>query len=355
MARKESDGARLESCDVYGGKLLIFGDLHISSSFSGQHKDYLFECYETMDRILELVQKEQASAVVLLGDISGVNEKNIKDRQVLMRFMMFLSMLNRATNGNVFAVKGNHDCGDFTDFDMVLGLGLIKNPKYINYYGKKPGSKKNEGLEVRFHLVNYGDEHHRLNIASAEDNASNVVLGHNEYFIEGVTNWYSAGGDVRLSNLDNFIGVSLVVSGHIHVPSDEILYTTLKDSSSIGLFYLGCPTRVSDRYDDCWYFTFQYEKMEDGDWSTSYDAKFFGLKPASEVFYPKEDFVDDSEDDELSERVNNSAKLTEIVKEIMEGRITSGDLNHQIDVVPGVRPEVKALAKQYLEKANKGA
>lgn len=353
MARKESDTIRLESCDIYGGKVILIGDMHVSSTFTGQHKNYLLDCYEAMDRILEIVQKESATAVIFLGDLVGVSEKNIRDRQVLMRFMMFITMLNRITNGHVYCVKGNHDCGDFTDFDMFLGLGLIKNPKYINYYGKKPGSKKNEGLEVRFHLVNYGDEHHRLELANVEDNASNVVLGHNEYYIDGVTNWYSAGGDVQLSNLDNFMGVSLVVAGHIHIPSDEILYTTLKDGSSIGLFYLGCPTRVSDRYDDCWYFTFQYEQMEDGDWSTSYDAKFFGLKPASEAFFPKEVFVDEA-DDELSERVNNSAKLTEIVKEIMEGRITSGDLYHQIDVVPGVRPEVKALAKEYLEKANKG-
>lgn len=355
MARKESDSARLDCCDVYGGRVLLFGDLHISSSFSGQHRNYLLDCYEAMDRILDIVQKEKASAVILLGDLSGVNEKNIKDRQVLMRFMMFLTMLNRITEGNVFAVKGNHDCGDFTDFDMFLGLGLIKNPKYINYYGKKPGSKKNEGLEVRFHLVNYGDEHRRLELANPDENASNVVLGHNEYYIDGVTNWYSAGGDVQLSNLDNFMGVSLVVAGHIHIPSDEILYTTLKDGSSIGLFYLGCPTRVAERYDECWYFTFQYENMEDEDWSTSYDAKPFGLKPASEAFFPKEDFVDYSDENELAERVNNSEKLTEIVKEIMEGRITSGDLFRQIDVVPGVRPEVKDIAKRYLELANKGA
>ena len=30
----------------------------------------------------------------------------------------------------------------------------------------------------------------------------------------------------------------------------------------------------------------------------------------------------------------------------------SGDLNHQIDIIPGVRPEVKAIAKDYLEKAS---
>lgn len=347
------EDTRLESCDVYGGKILIVGDLHISSTFSGQHKNYLLDCYESMDSIIETVKKEKAGAVVLLGDISGVNEKNIRDRQVLMRFIMFLTTLNRMTNGNVFAVKGNHDCGDFTDYDLVLGLGLIKNPKYINYYAKKPGSKSHGGLEVRFHLVNYGDERCKLNISKPEDEASDVVLGHNEYYIDGVTNWYSARSDLKLNSLDNFIGVSLVISGHIHIPSDEILYTVLKDGSSIGLFYVGCPTRVAERYDDCWYLTFQYEQEDEDTWSTSYDAKFLGLKPASEVFYPKEDFVDGSEGDELSERVSDSAKLTEIVKEIMEGRIMSGDLFRQIELIPNVSKEARALAKKYLEDANK--
>ena len=31
----------------------------------------------------------------------------------------------------------------------------------------------------------------------------------------------------------------------------------------------------------------------------------------------------------------------------------TGDLNHQIDIVPGVRKEVKDIAKQYLELASK--
>ena len=356
MPNSSETGTRLECCEVVGGRVVVIGDLHISSTFSGQHKNYLLECYEVFERVLDIVQKEQASAVVFLGDLAGVNERNIRDRQVLMRFMMFLTMLNKATNGNVFAVHGNHDCGDFTDFDMLIGLGLIKNPKYIDYYGKKPGEKEKH-LEVRFHLVNYGDENKRLNLTDPEDDASDVVFGHNEYYIDGVTNWYSAGGDVQLSTLDNFIGVSMVISGHIHIPSDEILYTTMKDGSSIGLFYVGCPTRVSERFNDCWYFTFGYSvEKEDGEdfWSTTYAAKLFGLRPASEVFYPREDFVDDEEnEDELTERVRESDKLTDIVREIMEGRITSGDLNHQIDVVPGVRQEVKDLAKRYLELANK--
>lgn len=343
---------RLESCDIHGGRVLIFGDLHISSSFSGQHKNYQYECYYNMDKIISIVAKEKASAVIFLGDLVGVNEKNIRDRQFLMRTQNFFKVLNQATNGNVYSVKGNHDMGDFTDFDFFEGLGYIKNPKYINYYGRKPGSKKDDGLEIRFHLVNYGDEHKSLRLASSNDCASDVVLGHCDYYIEGVTNWYSAGSNVELSKLDNYQGVALVFSGHIHIPSDEMLFTTLKNGDSIGLFYLGSPARVTERFDDCWYLAFEYTKSDSEDeWSTSYDSIFMGLEPADEVFYPKEDFIEDESEEALRE--NESAKLTDIVKEIMDSRIMTGDLNHQIDIVPGVRKEVKDIAKQYLELASK--
>lgn len=343
---------RLESCDIHGGRVLIFGDLHISSSFSGQHKNYQYECYYNMDKIISIVAKEKASAVIFLGDLVGVNEKNIRDRQFLMRTQNFFKVLNQATNGNVYSVKGNHDMGDFTDFDFFEGLGYIKNPKYLNYYGRKPGSKKDDGLEIRFHLVNYGDEHKSLKLASSNDCASDVVLGHCDYYIEGVTNWYSAGSNVELSKLDNYQGVALVFSGHIHIPSDEMLFTTLRNGDSIGLFYLGSPARVTERFDDCWYLAFEYTKSDNEDeWSTSYDSIFMGLEPADEIFYPKEDFVDDESEEALRE--NESAKLTDIVKEIMDSRIMTGDLNHQIDIVPGVRKEVKDIAKKYLELASK--
>lgn len=347
------ESTRLESCDIHGGKILIIGDLHLSAKFSGKHRDYAYECFWNLERIVELVKQEKASAVIFLGDLIGVNEKNIGDHQFLMRVITYFNMLNNATNGNVYSVKGNHDMGQFTDFDLLTGIGYIKNPRYINYYGRKSGAVMDDGLEVRFHLVNYGDEDSHLKLAGEDDNASNVILGHNEYYIEGVTNWYSKGKNVELAQLSNFIGVDLVISGHIHTPSDEILYTTLKNGQSIGLFYTGAPGRVSERFDDCWYLTFEYCKNSDSeDWFTEYESKYFGLQPASEVFYPNESFVDDV-DEVVDEEKAKSDALTDIVKEIMEGRITSGDLNHQIDIVPGVSDEVKQIAKDYLEKASK--
>ena len=324
---------------VDGGKVMVFGDLHLSSSYTGKHKNYTLECFENMERILSLVKEESPSAVVFLGDIVGVNERNIRDRQFLMRVVMFFGMLYNITNGNVFAVRGNHDMGDFPDYDFILGLGYIKNPRYVDYYSDS-GVK-----EIRFHFVNYGNEGMRLDID--KDGASNIVFGHADYYIDGVTTWYSdKKGRVELKTLKNFIGVDMVFSGHIHIPSSEVLYTNLPDGENIGLFYLGSPSRTAERYDDCWYVTFEYQKES---LATTYDANYFGLKPSNEVFYDDSEFEHETE--ELDNETSNA--LEAIAKEIFESRLATGDIFGQIDRIPADN-DCKELAKDYLRKAIDG-
>lgn len=332
---------------VFGGKIHIYGDMHFSCVYEGQHRDYILECYKNMDNIINKVKKDKPSAVIFLGDVIGVNERNIRDRQFLMRVFLFFDTLNRLTGNNVYAVKGNHDKGDFSDFDFFLGISLLKNPNYIDYYGcskEEYESGNTDALEVRFHFVNYGDEDRELTM-SIDEGYSNVVLGHNDYIIDGVTNWYQHKGGVPLSRLVNFAGVDLVVSGHIHNPSEEILTTTIKGEYPIGLFYTGSPARTAERFNDCWYIKFEF----DGE-STKYDADLFGLEPADKVFYPKEDILNEGNEDE-AELARQSESLTNIVKEIMEGRMTSGDLFGQIRAVPGASDEVKEIACSYLQKA----
>lgn len=323
-----------KSYDVNGGKILVFGDLHLSATYEGKHKNYILDCYTTMDLIVSHVKEEKPSAIFFLGDLIGVNERNIKDRQFLMRVLMFFGTLYNITKGNVFSVKGNHEMGDFSDFDLLVGLGYIKNPEYVDYYGSK-------GKEIRFHFVNYGDEKHKLEVE--KDGATNVVLGHADYYIEGVTNWYSAKGGIELKKLSNFCGVDYVYSGHIHTPSEEMMYTTLPNGESVGLFYVGSPSRTAERFDDCWYVVFEYSKESN---STSYNALLVGLPPAKEVFYPKEDFIE--EEETLKE--HQTKVLDELVSEVINSRIYTGDVFAQVDLLPAGE-DVKSLAKEYLTKA----
>ena len=335
-----------EPVRVEGKKILVFGDLHMSSSYEGQHVNYMLECYENMELIKKICDEAKPDAIVFLGDINGVNEQNVRDRQFFMRELLWFEYLGRITGGRVFAVRGNHDAGDFSDFDFLLGLGLIRNPRYIDFYVPLEGGRLS--WEVRFHLVNYGYERSALAVTPSEDCVSNIVLGHADYFIEGVTNWYSAKQGVEVSRLDNFCGVELIVSGHIHIPSTQVMYSRLKDGRDIGLFFTGSPSRVAERYDDCWYVDFSYN-FTDG--ATDCTPCLMGLKPAEEVFYPEESFELESEDVALARE--RSEKLTALVKEIIEGRITSGDIISQIYAVPGVDEETKKLAADYYNQAEK--
>lgn len=338
----------LQEAKIVGGKILLFGDLHLSSSYEGQHISYISDCYANMEKIRNICEENKPSAIVFLGDLIGVNERSIRDRQFFMRVLQFFEYLNSLCNNNVYSVKGNHDAGDFTDFDFLLGMNLIKNPDYIDYY-------TNDGKyhEVRFHFVNYGHERDELSLLDMNSGVSNVVLGHSDYYIDGVTNWYSARNGVELCGLDNFCGVELVVSGHIHIPSEQILYTVLKDQSSIGLFYTGSPARTAERFDDCWYVCFECMQDEEGNWYTDCNPLLMGIPNAEEVFYPKENFEVGEEEDEDPVAVQ-SEKLTNLVKEIIESRITSGDIVNQIMINPAADEQTKKLAVEYYQMAERG-
>ena len=328
-----------KSYTINGGKVLLFGDLHFSSTYEGKHKSYIQDCYITMQLILKIVKEEKPSAVIFLGDLCGVNERTIKDRQFLTRVLAFFGTLYNLTKGNLYSVKGNHEMGDFSDFDMLVTLGYIKNPLYVDYVGD--GS-----TELRFHFVNYGDERKQLTLTSSD--ASNVVLGHADYYIEGVTEWYSSKAAVELKKLNNFCGVDLVFSGHIHIPSEEMLYTELPNGESVGLFYVGSPSRTAERFDDCWYAIFEYNSESK---STGYDAKLMGLPPASEVFFEDSSFVGEAK--EKTEEERHAEALDVVVEEVMNSRIVTGDLFKQIDIIPADKEE-KEIAKKYLRMAMEG-
>ena len=328
---------------IIGGNILIFGDLHLSSTYEGRHKSYVSDCFYAMKHIKDLVIEQKPSMVVFLGDIVGVQERTLRDRPFLVEVLMFFRELNKITNNNVYAVKGNHDIADYSDFDSLVALGLIKNPRYVDFFGEDEND-----LEVRFHFVNYGEEEREL-IIPEEGGFSNVVLCHNDIQVSGVTNWYTpTKGAKELSTLKNWSNVDLVISGHIHHPSREIVFTSINNVNSIGLFYPGCPTRVAntEKYNSCYAFTFKFAGRKDG---TTYDVLTIKLKPYEESFILDDTVVNDKDEKTLEEVKEESLK--NIIKEIMDGRIISYDMFDQIKGLPGLTDTVKELACGYLKKA----
>lgn len=334
---------------VQGGAVLVFGDLHLSSKYQGKHIDYMGNCIRVMMMIMEIAANEKKknglAAIILLGDVFGVKERNLDDNPRFKSLVItFFQALNRLTNDNVYSVRGNHDFGDYPEFNQFELLGLIKNPDWVDYQFEG-------GDQLRFHIMNYGNEDMDIplikNNEGSED-ASDVVLAHNDFYVDGVTTWYAHGDKViNLSTKRNFIGVELLVVGHIHNPSPEKHMVSIYDQHQLALEYPGCPTRVSQRYDDCYYMRF-YAGPETGG-QTEVERQYYGLWPA------KEEFLKDS-DDEIyipvsQDEMTRRERLQDIMETIRSGQFYNGDPRSQLLNFPGASQEARELARDYYDKA----
>lgn len=336
----DEDSFMSKEYTITGGTILVFGDLHLSSEYKGTHKVYLAECLHNMTRIKDIVEEKKPSAIFFLGDIIGVKERNIRDRRFFREVLSFFMYLNSICP--VFSVKGNHDFGDYSDFDLLIGLQFIKNPRFVDFRDEKGN------LHVRFHFVNYGYEKKPLKFPE-EEGASNVVLCHSDIQIPGVTNWYKTNNGYVLSSMENWKGVDYVFAGHIHTPSLEFNYTVM-DGNSVGLFYVGSPSRVAERFDECWYLQFSHSSEGDTvDGNVQFSAELFGLQKASEVFVEEETII--SDDDVRTYEELRQESLVNIVKEVMEGRMATGDIFNQIQRLPGASQRAKEIASNYLHRA----
>jgi hypothetical protein len=213
---------------------------------------------------------------------------------------------------------------------------------YFDYYAYEG----QEIPEVRFHIVDYKDEDKVLNLRT--DGCSNIVLGHNNYTINGVTTWYNDHDGIELGMMQNFCGVDMVISGHIHNPSPEIYAANMPNGESCMLFYTGCPTRPikdSNMYDSCWYVFIKYTGE-----GTDIDTEEFKLKPASEIFYNNEEFVTEKTEEEVNEELRQEA-LRDVLGDLLKYRMNSGSPIEQIERIPNASDAAKQIAIDYLQLA----
>lgn len=331
---------------VFGKPVLVFGDLHISDRVTGKHKNYLENCFTVLNDIRDIIRKEQPSAVVFLGDLVGTVERNLKNREVLATFCKFFKEIEQ--NSTVFVVRGNHDYGDYTDYQFLEDLGMMNTSANSDGFFDYFATESSVEPEIRFHLVDYSSETRELDILTGS--TSNVVLAHNNFTIQGITNWYQEHDGIELSRLTNFHGVDMVVTGHIHNPSPEIVATDMVSGGSCALFYPGCPTRPSrdkNLYTSCWYAFFRYNPTTQ---QTDYDAKLFPLRSIDDVFFTDDTFVDEMSDEDI-ENMNRNANLKATLDDIIKCRILTGDVIQQVKLIPDASEAAVTLACTYLQNA----
>lgn len=317
-----------------GGKLVIVGDTHFSEIYSGSHRDYFAESIALMESIYSKVD-DSVTGLILLGDIFGVREQRLRSLLFRSNLLTFFRRLQErleknnktlgfgAENAFIACVKGNHDhsgVDNITEFEFFLEQNMFHNPRYVDVLNS-------EGLKTRLHFVNYGDERRELDVVE-DEGVSNVVLGHGEYVIKDVTNWFHTGENaVNISDMENLWGIDLIISGHIHTPSQQFDTAVMANHEVIKLFYPGAPCRVAERVDDVFYVVMTVGAGGEVD----VEVREFGLPPADEVFLPKELLVGEEMElgvgtEEFAER---NKRLKEILDELVSSRLSSGNLLEQ--------------------------
>ena len=223
---------------VYGNDVMIVGDIHFSDVFKGKHISYIENCSWVLKQITHKLKETKPTALVLLGDLVGWTETNIKSREMLSLFIRVLKEWNQICP--VYSLRGNHDIKGYPDFNLFAELGLIITSTacggYFDYYA----SEADTIPQARFHMLDYKSEGRKLDLPN-NPKTSNIALVHNNFTVSGATNWYQEHDGIELSMQTNLYGVDLVVAGHIHNPSPNIITTTLGEKQCM-LCYPGCPT-----------------------------------------------------------------------------------------------------------------
>lgn len=326
------------------GTLMVIGDLHTSPRYHGRHKNYWRSCQRVLEMVRTMLEKQVRSgkqvSLMILGDTFGVNERNFNDEFALQVVGRYYKAFNRLCNNRVYSVRGNHDMGEYTTFDYAKDEGWIRNPEYIDMVSA--GGKK----IARMHIVNYGHEHRKLDLL---ETGENVVFGHNDYVVEGITPVYggktgdsSRGDRVLLSGLDNFIGVCMVVEGHIHTPlmRDDIL-ATMKDGSTIQLVIPGSPSRVAERNEQCYSIIFDTIGEH-----VDYHNERIDLWPNDEEF--EENEATEEEQAILADAEARNKEVRGILEAVMGSRAYGiYDIPKQIESIPGFNEDSRRLALEY--------
>lgn len=345
-----------------GATILIFGDPHLSAVFKGSHKNYRDNCVHNIGRWLSIVQEEVNSGnkviVIFLGDLIGVKERHlVRDHNFRRYVYMFLRKLNGLCE-MVASVRGNHDLGvDDPEFAILETLGLITNPSYIDIY-----NKQGTALELRLHLVNYGNARSiQFNLDTGEhENVTHIALGHNDYQIPGRNDFYgTSDNSIDVTTLNNFKGIDFLIFGDIHHPFDDVeqFSLTVEPNKLIHAYCPGSPSRTSSSEDfqDCFYVKFALEGT-----NTDYNLSIepFGALPPEVVFLEKNNLEELEEalaDDDDAETKERNARLSELITNINSTNLHLGDPRSQILDRAKHNPRAGKIALEYFDAAVSGA
>lgn len=218
-------------------KIIIYGDIHLSSRNYGSHRDYPRETLEYFTKITETVEKEGATHLIGLGDLTYGKFHSLEYRKEVEEQ---LEKQYKLTRGNRYELKGNHDSATYgmTEYEFYLEKGLIKQSENLTIGN------------VNISMIDYG-KHKKVDIITPDKEMVNIVLAHDYYKFRD-TQLPNYGNAIELESMEEWFGVDLIICGHIH-NYEKFSGLMLKGEGNqqqnkrTGVVYLGCMSRPSYR------------------------------------------------------------------------------------------------------------
>lgn len=313
-------------------RVLVYGDIHLSSRNYGAHVDYPSESLHYFKKITEVAEERGATHIIGTGDLTYGRFNTLEYRDAVEKE---LHRQNEITEGRRYEVKGNHDVSTsgMTEFEFYVGKGLLKAAEHLAIGN------------TNINMVNFG-EHKSSKILPVEDDKVNVVIAH-DYFKFEATQLPDFGEAKVLDQFEPWYGVDHIILGHIHHKLMFGGHIMKEDKAHEALVhYLGCMPRPSyraghvDETSDMVLLTIyeddspmKYEIIEVELWELE---KSFNLNMKEK----------EAEQKELkSQRLN----ISDIVNELNEHKRNVGNPEDIIAAIKGANPKVKEKAIQLLK------
>ena len=310
-------------------KILVYGDLHLSSKNYGAHNNYPEETLGILKKIADKAEEVGAKYVIGLGDLSFGRFNTLEYRD---RVETELNRILKTCNGNHYFLKGNHDSASYgmTEYEYYIKKGLIKEPCDFDIG------------EVSFKLINYGEiPNHKMNLNRAN---TNFVFVHDFVaFKDSIMPNY--GKPVLIDELDDWFGVDFVIAGHIHKSGAyEGAITKEIDGQTYArrviIDYPGCMSRPSYQGDETDKEGHMVVLTVYSDGNVDYDRQNIELLPIEESF----NLAVKQAEKEKEEEKKNRVDITDIVSNLDTHERSIGDPE---SIIMGLNN----IAEKYKNKA----
>lgn len=313
-------------------RVLVYGDIHLSSKNYGAHTDYPNESLHYFKVITEKAEELKATHIIGTGDLTYGRFHTLEYREAVEAE---LDKQLKLVNGNRYELKGNHDSATYgmTEYEYYINKGLLKKPENIKL-----------GI-VNISMVNYGDYNKGKILDPSNKEEINVVIAHN-FFKFKDTRLPDYGRAIELDSFEDWFGVDYLICGHVH-NREMFEGLVVKDGhgNPMVVHYLGCMPRPSYR---------EGHMDEEGSMvlltirdngEMQYDIIEIPLWDLSESFNIEKKNAEYAKKAEKEQRVD----ISDIVQQLDTHQRNVGNPEDIIESMEGVEPKYKKKAIELLK------